>query len=39
MIYIYSLYEIKDKKATINSTNKKDKKCCQYAVTVELNHE
>ena len=30
---------IKNKKATINPINKKDKKCFQYAVTVVLNHE
>ena len=28
---------IKNKKATINSINKKDNKCFQYAVTVALN--
>ena len=30
---------IKNKKATINSINKKDTKCFQHAVTVALNHE
>ena len=30
---------IRNKKATINPINKKDKKCFQYAVTVALNHE
>ena len=30
---------IKNKKAIINLINKKDSKCCQYAVTVVLNHE
>ena len=30
---------IKNKKATINSVNKKDNNCFQYAVTVTLNHE
>ena len=30
---------IKIKKATINSINKKNNKCFQYAVTVTLNHE
>ena len=30
---------IKNKKATINSINKKDNKCFQYAVTVALNYE
>ena len=37
--YIDSPDWIKNKKATINRTNKKDKKCFQYAVTVTLNHE
>ena len=32
--YIDSPDWIKNKKATINSINKKDKKCVQYAVTV-----
>ena len=30
---------IKNKKTTINSINKKDNKCIQYAVTVALNYE
>ena len=30
---------IKNKKATVNPTNKKDSKCFQYAVTVALNQE
>ena len=30
---------IKKKAATINSINKKDKKCCQCAITVTLNRE
>ena len=30
---------MKNKKATINPINKKDKRCFQYAVTVALNHE
>ena len=29
----------KTKTATINSINKKDKKCCQCAITVTLNRE
>ena len=29
----------KKKEKTINPINKKDDKCFQYAVTVELNHE
>ena len=37
--YIDSLDWIKNKKGTINLTNKKDKKCFQYAITVALNHE
>ena len=37
--YIDSLDWIKNKKATINSINKKDNKCFQYAVTVGLNYE
>ena len=36
--YIDSLDWIKNKKATINPINKKDK-CFRYAVTVALNHE
>ena len=37
--YIDSPNWIKNKKATINPSNKKDNKCVQYAVTVVLNHE
>ena len=37
--YIDSLDWIKNKKATINPINKKDKKYFQYGVTVTLNHE
>ena len=37
--YIDSPNWIKNKNATINSINKKDNKCFQYAVTVVLNHE
>ena len=37
--YIDSPDWIKNKKASINPINKKDKKCFQYVVTVELNHE
>ena len=37
--YIDSLDWIKNKKATTYLINKKDNKCCQYAVTVVLNHE
>ena len=37
--YIYSPDWTKNKKATINLINKKDKKCFQYALTVTLNHE
>ena len=37
--YIDSPDLIKNQKATINPTNKKDYKCFQYAVTVALNHE
>ena len=29
----------KKKTATKNPTNRKDNKCCQYAVTVKLNHD
>ena len=36
--YIDSPNWIKNKKATINPTNKKNK-CIQYAVTVTINHE
>ena len=34
-----SPYWIKNKKAAINSINKKDNKCFQHAVTVALNYE
>ena len=37
--YIDSLDWIKNKKATINPTNKKDNKWFQDAVTVSLNYE
>ena len=37
--YIDSPKWLKSKKATINSQNKKDDGCFQYAVTVALNHE
>ena len=37
--YINSPDWIKNKKATINSINKKDNKCFQCAITVALNHE
>ena len=37
--YIKSPDWIKNKKTTINSVNKKDNKCFQYAVAVALNHE
>ena len=37
--YIDSLDWIKNKKATINPVNKKDKKCFYYAVTGALDHE
>ena len=37
---IYRFYwSNKNKKATINPINKKDKKCFQYSVTLALNHE
>ena len=37
--YIDSTPWIKNKKAIINLINKKDNKCCQYALTVTLNHK
>ena len=37
--YIDSLNWIRNKKSTINSINKKDNKCFQYAIVVALNHE
>ena len=36
--YIDSPDSIKNKKATMNLTNKKDNKCFQYAITVALDH-
>ena len=36
---IDSLNCLKTKKASINTFNKKDKKCFKYAVTVPLNHK
>ena len=37
--YIYSPDWKKSKKGPINSINKNDNKCFQYAVTAELNYE
>ena len=37
--YIDSPDWVKNKKATRNLINKKDKNCFQYVVTVALNHE
>ena len=37
--YIHSADLMKNKKAAINTINKKDNKCFQYDVTVALNHE
>ena len=37
--YIDSLDWIKNKRTTINPTNKKDNKYVQYLATVALNHE
>ena len=37
--YIDYIDWIKCKKTTINSINKKDNKCFQYAITVALNYE
>ena len=37
--YIDSLNWIKNKNATVNLINKKEKKCFQYTVTVALNHK
>ena len=37
--YIDSPKCLKDKKATINLKNKKDKKCFQYAIPTALNHQ
>ena len=39
IIYRFSWMNKKQKKGTINSINKKDNKCFQYAVTVALNYE
>ena len=36
--YIDSPDWIKNKKVTVNPINKKDNTCCQYAVTIALNH-
>ena len=36
--YKNSSYRTKSKKAVINSINENDNKCCQYDVTVALNH-
>ena len=36
--YVDALDWVKNKKATINSINKIDNKCFQYAATVSLNH-
>ena len=38
-LYIDSPDSIKNKKATIKTINKKDKKCFRYTVTVALNHQ
>ena len=38
-MYIDSPDWIKSKKATINTINKNDGKCFQYAVTVTLNYK
>ena len=37
--YIDSPDWIKNKATAINLINKKDNRCFQYAVTVEINHE
>ena len=37
--YIDSPKWIRNEKAAINSKNKKDDKCLQYAVTIALNHD
>ena len=37
--YIDSPKWVKTKRSRINSQNKKDNRCFQYAVTVALNHE
>ena len=37
--YIDSPDWIKNKKATINHVNKKDKRCFQYTATVALSHK
>ena len=38
-LYIDSTDSIKKQKTAINPINKKDSKCFQYTVTVELSHE
>ena len=38
-VYVDSSDLIKNKNAAMNSINKKDNQCFQYAVTVALNHE
>ena len=37
-LYIDSLDWMRNKKATVNPTNKSNNTCFQYAATVELNH-
>ena len=37
--YIDSPNWIQNKKATINTINKSDDKCCQHTATLALNHE
>ena len=37
--YTDSSHWIKNQKATVNHTNKKDSKCFQYPVTMALNSE
>ena len=39
IIYEFLWLDKKQKKATINPTNRNDHKCFQYAITVTLNHE
>ena len=38
-LYIKSPEWIENKRATINSKNKKDNKCFQYVLTLALNHQ
>ena len=38
-LYVDSPKWIKNKKATINAINRKDRKCFQYAIAIALNHE